>query len=108
MGINYLHSELLCIQMPIYESITAIPTYAHLLTLVNRYAAHVGLAEMTIAGHAGSHGRLFKRLRAGLGCNVSTYNAVMAWFSDNWPADLEWPTSLERPTKSAAKNGVAA
>ena len=99
---------LLYIDKTMYKSITAIMTYAHLLTLVDRYAAHVGLAEMTIAGHAGSHGRLFKRLRAGLGCNVSTYNAVMAWFSDNWPADLEWPASIERPTKSAMKDGVAA
>ncbi|MDT8856484.1 hypothetical protein RNZ50_15930 [Paracoccaceae bacterium Fryx2] len=43
-------------------------------------------------------------LKIGGGCTLKTAARVMAWFSDNWPSDLEWPRHIPRPnaTKGAA------
>jgi len=41
--------------------------------------------------------RFFRRLRDGGGCTVKTYQRVLQWFSDNWPADLPWPVEISRP-----------
>lgn len=77
-----------------------IMTYDHLIQLADRYGAHTGLSDMTIAKRVGSHSRLFGRLRAGHGCNVTTFNAVLGRFSSIWPEDLQWPSDIPRPKKS--------
>ncbi|WP_425072543.1 hypothetical protein [Sagittula sp. S175] len=77
-----------------------------LLTLVVAYCLHVDRSEATVSNQITTHARLFKRLRSGHGCNVNTYNTAMAWFSTNWPEDLEWPKGVERP-KVQAKRGAA-
>jgi hypothetical protein len=70
----------------------------HLLTLVGLLAAHRGRAETTVFKWAGGHARLFARLNAGAGCNLHTAERVIAWFDQNWPADLEWPADVIRPS----------
>jgi hypothetical protein len=83
-------------------------THDPLLSLVDRYVAHVGREEATVAKWAGSHARLFARLRDGHGCNTKTYASVMDWFAANWPSDLEWPRDVPRPVKASRRKDKAA
>ncbi len=69
----------------------------HLLTLAEAYGTHINRSLNVVAGRAGQHNCLFYRLKEGLGCNVATLRETFAWFSDNWPADLEWPADIPRP-----------
>jgi hypothetical protein len=78
----------------------------YLLTLATAYCRHVDRSEATVSNQITTHARLFKRLRAGHGCNVTTYNTAIIWFSSNWPADLEWPEGIERPTLSKRKGAA--
>jgi hypothetical protein len=67
--------------------------------LCDLYGAHINRGDFTVAGRIGVHPKLFQRLKAGRGCNVSTFNHVLSWFSENWPGDLEWPRDIPRPRK---------
>ncbi|AXI50384.1 hypothetical protein C1J04_05440 [Sulfitobacter sp. SK025] len=70
-----------------------------LIKLAESFTAHAGGSEATISNKVTTNARLFKRLRDGKGCAVSTFNAALVWFSENWPADLEWPADIPRPRK---------
>ena len=72
----------------------------HLLTLAKTYGAHINRGLFTVAGRVGVHSRFFTRLEAQHGCHIATYARVLAWFSENWPSDLEWPVGIPRPAKS--------
>lgn len=74
-----------------------------LITLAETLTAHEGGSEATISNKVSTNARLFKRLRAQKGCNVSTFNNAMNWFSENWPADLEWPADTPRPDPVASE-----
>lgn len=74
--------------------------YETLTHLCDTYSAHVARSQFTIAARAGVHSHFFSRLRKGAGCRVDTFNRVLGWFSDNWPADLEWPRHIPRPPKT--------
>lgn len=78
----------------------------NLIKLVDAYTAFVpNRREATVSNLiTGTHARLFKRIRAGGGCGVDTYNKAIAWFDDNWPADLEWPADIPRPSDAKAKS----
>lgn len=71
--------------------------YAHLTTLATLLGAHQKRSDMTVAKWCGVHSRLFRRLKAGDGCRVDTFNSALQAFSNNWPADLEWPRAIPRP-----------
>lgn len=76
------------------------------------FAAHVGRSEVTIAKWCGVHTRLFRRLRAGEGCRVDTYNKALRSIAERWPSDLEWPRAVPRPetraeTRSLTRRGGA-
>ncbi|WP_420324602.1 hypothetical protein [Mameliella sp.] len=78
-----------------------------LLKLADAYCAHVGRSDATVSNQITTHARLFRRLRQGQGCNVSTYLSALIWFSENWPTDLEWPADIERPASKTASKGAA-
>lgn len=76
-----------------------------LLKLSDAYTAFVGRSEATVSNLiTGTHARLFKRIRAGGGCGVDTYNKAVSWFDENWPADLEWPSDIPRPSEAKPKS----
>lgn len=70
-----------------------------LIDLAERYAAHRGIKLATVSTYAAQDGKYFKNLKAGAGCTLRKASALVAWFSDNWPADLEWPRDIPRPAK---------
>ncbi|RUS64909.1 hypothetical protein EGN72_02640 [Pseudorhodobacter sp. E13] len=73
------------------------------LILGTAYADHIGKSLYTVAARVGVHSRFFERLAGSSGCRVDTYNAVMGWFDENWPADLAWPEAVPRPSTRAPK-----
>jgi len=78
-----------------------------LITLAEMYGAHVGRSDMTVAKRCGVHTRLFRRLKAGAGCRVDTFNEAMQAFDQRWPRDLEWPRDIPRPTPNKQKKEAA-
>lgn len=50
-------------------------------------------------GHlAAGRGSFFVDLQSGRRqCQTGTYERIVQWFSDHWPADLEWPSDIPRP-----------
>lgn len=73
----------------------------HLLDLADAYSAHTGLRLTTVGAYAANDGKFFGRLKAGAGCTLRKASAIVRWFSDNWPADLEWPRDIARPSAAA-------
>lgn len=73
----------------------------HLLKLAEAYRSHVGLSLSTVSSYAANDGKLFRRFAEdGAGCTVRRANALVQWFSDHWPEDLEWPKGIDRPAKT--------
>ena len=75
-------------------------THNHLIELCAAYAKHLNLSHWRVSFLARGDGQFFRRLTEGSGCTIKTAARVLAWFSDNWPADLEWPRHIPRPPKS--------
>lgn len=71
-----------------------------LITLAETMATHGGVTHFAISMRALGKGDFFKKLIAGGDCRTATAARVLAWFSENWPADLEWPRDIPRPPKS--------
>ena len=82
------------------EQMTDNPIQLRLVALAGTLARHAGRSEATLSNKIAGHARLFQRLRAGHGCTVTTADRALAWFDENWPADLEWPRDIPRPSKS--------
>ena len=73
---------------------------ADLQSLCRSYCEETGRSEARVADLAATNPYLFKRLHAGKGCTVKTYNRVLQWFSDHWPPHLPWPEDISRPEPS--------
>lgn len=72
----------------------------HLVRLGQAYATHHGLELSTVSTYAAADGKWLKRLHEGASCTLRKAAAVVQWFADRWPADLEWPRDIPRPPKS--------
>ena len=71
---------------------------AHLLQLASAYSTKTGQSYATIGKRALNDNTFFARFEAGdVGFNIRTFDKVVQWFADNWPADAEWPADVPRP-----------
>ena len=90
----------------------AVPDTADLQLICGLYRDATGRSEARISDLACSNPHLFKRLRANKGCTIATYNRVLAWFSEHWPAGVQWPSEIPRPLpaeyRGCRRNGPAA
>ena len=77
-----------------------------LITLAETYTAFVNRSEATVSNQITTHARFFERIRAGKGCNFITFKKALAWFHENWPADLEWPSDIPRPAPQSKKEAA--
>lgn len=75
-------------------------TSKHLILLASLYGGHLALSHWRVSFLVRGDGGFFKRLGDGKTCTVKTAGAVLQWFSDNWPDDLEWPRDIVRPAKT--------
>ncbi|WP_411836737.1 hypothetical protein [Paracoccus sp. ME4] len=77
------------------------------LKLADLYVEHSGLKQSTVSTYAAGDGKFFGSLESGMaGCTFRRADKVTAWFSENWPADLEWPRDIPRPTKPKSKEAA--
>lgn len=70
----------------------------NLINLAETLASHQGVTHSAISMRALGKGDFFKKMiEKGHDCRTRTADKLMAWFSDNWPEDLDWPSSIARP-----------
>lgn len=74
---------------------------ANLLKLASDYEAATKLSKSGVGKSILNDTTFFKRIEAGDGFNVKTYDRVVEWFSANWPARTKWPRHIERPKVAA-------
>lgn len=81
-----------------------------LIDLADAYASASGCSLQAIGREVMRDGSFFRRMRAGDGFTVKTFDRVIVWFFANWPLGLDWPESIPRPetTIDATPPGVAA
>lgn len=71
-----------------------------LITLAEALAAHQGVTHFAISMRALGKGDFFKNMiERGADCRTQTASRLFAWFSENWPVDLQWPRDIPRPSK---------
>jgi hypothetical protein len=68
-----------------------------LTKLADEMAAHLGLSAATVSTYVFSDGKRVDQFRKGRTCTVRVAERAIAWFSQNWPADLAWPSDIPRP-----------
>lgn len=77
-------------------------TEQDLLALGETYSHHSGLTLKTVGLYVADDGKFFQKFAEGRSCTLKRANAVVSWFSENWPDDLEWPPAITRPSKKEA------
>lgn len=77
---------------------------AHLLALADAYSTATKMTPATVAQRAMGDWRFFRRLEEDQRASftVRKYDAALAWFASNWPADAVWPADIERPAVTSA------
>lgn len=71
----------------------------HLRTCTALFQAHAGITPKTVCKRALNDNTFFDRVvENGQGFTVGTYDRVIRWLSENWPADLAWPSDVPRPS----------
>jgi hypothetical protein len=70
---------------------------SHLMACAAAYAAARKLEMVTVARLATGDWRFFERIDGGASFTARKYDTIMAWFSANWPRDLDWPIDVPRP-----------
>ncbi|WP_306049263.1 hypothetical protein [Oceaniradius stylonematis] len=76
---------------------------ANLLELAERFCEARGLKESTVGRMCAADGEFFSRLRDGKSFTARKYDAVVRWFSENWPEEHGWPAQVIRPTQEPAQ-----
>lgn len=69
---------------------------SHLNSLLNGFVLATGRSPSTVAQAATGDWRFFDRIQGGT-FTLRKYDAIVAWFSENWPTAVEWPKAVGRP-----------
>jgi len=70
----------------------------HLLSLSEAFKAATGITPATVGKRALNDNTVFGRLaERDSSFNVRTYDRLIGWMSDRWPADAQWPADVPRP-----------
>lgn len=80
--------------------------HTQLINLCERYGKHLQISHWRVSFLIRGDGQFFYNLNRGRSCTVKTAQAVLKWFSDHWPEDLEWPDDVPRPEVSEAAGGA--
>lgn len=72
----------------------------HLTTCAAAYGEAKGIGAVTVARLAAGDWRFFERIEGGASFTARKYDAIMSWFSVNWPVGLDWPVSVPRPASA--------
>ena len=69
-----------------------------LTNLATSFGHHEGVSHWAVSYRATGKGDFFRRLMDGHTCTIATFNRILQWFSNHWPAGLPWPPDIPRPT----------
>jgi hypothetical protein len=75
---------------------------ANLSAVFAAFAKASNLSTSTIWLRAAKDARFMTRVEGGGSFTVKTYDAVISWFSANWPENAVWPESVVRPFQTEA------
>lgn len=66
--------------------------------LAEAYRQHKGLSLSRVSFLVRGDGQFLGKLKlAERTFTIRTFDHCLAWFSANWPEDLEWPSDIPRP-----------
>lgn len=73
------------------------------MACASAFAAARSLSLTTVGRLAAGDWRFFDRVEAAeTTFTARKYDEVIAWFSENWPADTVWPSGICRPVEVRA------
>lgn len=70
---------------------------AHLLAVIDAYAAHEGLPDSTVSSRVFRDTKKVAAMRDGADITVGRYRYALGWLSENWPDGAKWPKGVDRP-----------
>lgn len=73
----------------------------HLQTCATEFAKATEREPSTVARLATGDWRFFDRINEGASFTARKYDAIMGWFSANWPDGVAWPNETPRPLTPA-------
>jgi hypothetical protein len=74
-----------------------------LVTVAHAFVSASGCAMSTVSRRCRNDSGFFRRLSdQSKSFTARTFDEVMQWFSDNWPAGSQWPPCIDRPPVNAA------
>lgn len=75
---------------------------ATLLRTASAFCAASGMSKARLATLMANDGKFLRRVEAGGGFTVATFERSMQWLSDHWPVDTAWPAGVSRPQPAVA------
>ena len=71
----------------------------NLLAVAEEFSRVRGIKLSTARRHVGAASGFFDRIKSGdtPDFRVSNYDAMLLWFSRNWPQGAVWPSKVARP-----------
>lgn len=77
---------------------------SRIIELAEAYGRARRLSLKSVSLYAAKRGGFLPALKAGeCGITLARRDAIIQWFTDNWPADLAWPASTPRPEATKAR-----
>lgn len=73
----------------------------HLETCAAEFAKATQREPSTVARLSTGDWRFFDRLSDGASFTARKYDAILGWFSENWPDSTPWPVDVPRPVTAA-------
>jgi light-regulated signal transduction histidine kinase (bacteriophytochrome) len=75
---------------------------SNLIDLAAVFEQGAEVSRATIGKRALNDNTFYARIETGAGFNIKTFDRLIQWFSDNWPADVTWPAGIDRPAHTDA------
>lgn len=69
----------------------------HLLALADEFERVERIEGKTLSFRVFGDSKKLAALRDGADITVGRFNAALAWFDKNWPADAVWPEAVNKP-----------
>ena len=93
--------------MPYIQGMNSLSS--SLVALAEEYAAVKKVSLWRVGHLSANRGSFFVDLQnQRRHCQTNTYERVIQWFSDHWPADEPWPADIPRPEPTVAEPVEAA
>lgn len=77
---------------------------ARIVELAETFGRLRRLSLQSVSLYAAKRGGFLPALKAGqCGITLARRDAIVQWFSDNWPVDAPWPSEIPRPRQTKGR-----